>query len=337
MKKIFTASLISIAICILLLYVKNQFSCILLAESTYGMPALIKRGSIENLYLGSSMFRQGLDINILDSTTDHTNYILAYNGNQPALEYYELKYLIDNNVEIKNLYVDMYVYSAWEDPELNDEKLLMEIKLPEKWNIWQMISSNLENKYIQTLWRYWVNNNNELLLTWPISSPIINSQFQNGGSLAQTYNTSEELFETPAPAISEKMSPTQEYYIKELIHLSKEHHINLVFIETPKYETIANNTSYLSAMKEYAQLLSDEHINYVVSENTQNKCQLGKTSFYTFNHSEKSYYTDTMHLSYNGRCAFTSCISTILCSPFSSDLLSVFPSLYNAMPFQQPL
>lgn len=313
MKKIFTTSFTTIMICLLLILVKNQYSCMLLRDSTYGMPALIKQGSVENLYLGSSMFRQGLDINILDEHCNHTNYILAYNGNQPALEYYELKYLLDHNVQIENLYVDMYVYSAWEEPEISDEKLFMEMGTSEKWRLWELLSPNLGNTYIQTLWRFWINSNNELILTWPISSPIINSQFCNGGALTKTDSTSYEvLSQASTPSISDKMNSTQEYYIKELIRLSKEYHINLVFIETPKYEIIANDTTYLSAMKQYAQLLSDEHIKYVVSENTQSTCQLNNAYFYSFDHSEISYYMDAMHLSYNGRVAFTNCFNTFL-------------------------
>lgn len=306
MKKIFTTSIVTITICFLLLLFKNQYSCMLLTNSTYGMPALIKQGSVENLYLGSSMFRQGIDINVLEESSDFTNYILAYNGNQPALEYYELKYLLEQNVQITNLYIDMYVYSAWEEPEISDEKLFMEVGIPEKWNLWRLITPTIKDNYFQILWRFWVNSNNELLLTWPISSPIINSQFHNGGTLTKTDSASyDALSQTSAPAISDKMNSTQEYYIKELIRLAQEHHINLVFIETPKYESIANDVSYLTAMKQYAQLLSENNTAYIVSENTQQKCQLNEALSYSFNHSETRYYMDTMHLSYDGRVAFT--------------------------------
>lgn len=309
MKKMFSTSIVTIVTCFLLLLIKNQYSCLLLKNSTYGMPALIKQDSVENLYLGSSMFRQGLDINILEENSGLTNYVLAYNGNQPALEYYELKYLLDQNVQIKNLYVDMYVYSAWEEPEISDEKLFMEVGLPEKWHLWELIAPGIKDNYFQTLWRFWVNSNNELILTWPISSPVINSQFHNGGALSKTDSASNEvLSQTSAPIISDIMNPTQKYYIRKLIQLAQEYHINLVFIETPKYETIANDESYLSAMNQYAQLLSEENTTYIVSENTQKKCQLSTAHSYSFNHCESSYYMDIMHLSYEGRVAFTNCL-----------------------------
>ena len=311
MKKILTTSFITIIICILLLLVKNQYSYLLLTNSTYGMPALIKQGTVENLYLGSSMFRQGLDINILDGKTKTTNYILAYNGNQPALEYYELKYLLEHNVKISNLYIDMYIYSAWEKPKISDEKLFMEVGIEEKYNLWNLIKSSIKDNYIQTMWRFWVNSNNEMILTWPICSPIINSQFNNGGTLTTTNNASyEALSQAPIPTITDDMNSVQNYYINEIIYLAKEHNINLIFVETPKYETVANNSTYLSAMEQYAQILSNKQIEYIISENTQSKCGLAKTHSYSFDHSEVKYFMDTMHLSYAGRITFTDQLTT---------------------------
>lgn len=308
MKKLFATSIITIGLCTLLLFVKNQYSCLLLTNSTYGMPALIRQGSVKNLYLGSSMFRQGLDINLLDDST----YILSYNGNQPCLEYYELKYLLDHDVHIENLYIDMYVYSAWEEPEISDEKLFMEIGIPEKYILWKLIKTNPESSNFEALWRIWVNSNNELILTWPVSSPVINSQFHQGGSLTRTNSLSPEaLAQTTAPAIMENINSTQEYYIKELIQLARNNQINLLFVETPKYETVANDASYLSAIQKYAELLDEEQAAYVVSENTLKQCQLNNVQFYSFDVSNENYYMDSVHLAYHGRTVFTNTLYLI--------------------------
>ena len=45
----------------LLVILKNEYAR-LLPVSTYGMQAAIERGETENLFIGSSMFRQGLSI-----------------------------------------------------------------------------------------------------------------------------------------------------------------------------------------------------------------------------------------------------------------------------------
>ena len=86
-----------------IILLKNQYSSLLLQNASYGMPALIKRQNVENLFLGSSMFRQGIDILELNAAFPDKNYILAYNGNQPVTEYLELKNLLENDVKIKNL------------------------------------------------------------------------------------------------------------------------------------------------------------------------------------------------------------------------------------------
>mgnify|MGYP001228087007 CR=1 FL=1 len=47
------------------------------------------------------MFRQGIDILELNAAFPDKNYILAYNENQPATEYLELKNLLENDVKLK--------------------------------------------------------------------------------------------------------------------------------------------------------------------------------------------------------------------------------------------
>lgn len=312
MNNLFKTFIITIGICFLFLFLKNQYACLLLTNSTYGMPALIKQRSVQNLYIGSSMFKQGLDIETLGKDS---NYILSYNGNQPALEFYELKYLLDHGVQIENLYVDMYVYSAWENPKISDEKLFMEVSIPEKLFFWNLIKETSENS-LQALWRIWVNSNNELILTWPISSPIINSQFCKGGSLNRPENSSKNaLDQIPIPSVAENMNSFQEYYIKELINLAEEKNIDLLFIETPKYESVAKDASYLSAMTSYAHLLDQENIAYIISENTKQYCHLNHAHTYSFDITEENNYADTMHLSYNGRIAFTNALLNTL--PFN--------------------
>lgn len=303
--------IITFFFCILILLIKNQFSSLLLAHSSYGMPALIRQGKIENLYIGSSMFRQGLDIKTLENIMPDKNYILAYNGNQPALEYYQLEYLLKNNVKIDHLYIDMYVYSAWEAPELSDEKLLLEIGLKEKWDLWNLLHNESQADF-EHLFRMFISSNNELLLTWPLSSPLINSQFYKGGALTTPSSaTADVLAHSGVPVIESNMNEIQEYYIHQIIQLAQNNNISVTFIETPKYAVIASNDSYLSAMKKYVQLADQEKVPYLISENTAHF--LGNISsasdYYAFCHENADYFMDSIHLSYDGRVAFTEIIS----------------------------
>lgn len=307
MKKLIKLYAIIFTTSIILLFIKNQYSWVLLQNSTYGMPALVKKGNIENLYIGSSMFRQGLDINVLEHNSNADDYVLAYNGNQPVLEYLELKYLLDHNVQIQNLYVDMYVYSAWNKPDISDEKIFMEFDIGEKRDLWSLTKSDSFVSNLEPFWRMWVNSNNELIITWPISSPIINSQFHNGGTLTTTNSASSEaLSNISAMKIEDDMNPIQEHYIMELISLAKANNINICFLETPKYKTVANDPSYLTAMHQYAQLLDNEGVSYILYEGSwQFLGSPNHIDHYSFATDEETCYMDTLHLSSYGRTRFT--------------------------------
>ena len=67
-------------LCFIIILIKNEYSYKLLENANYGMPALIEKGKVKNLYIGSSMFRQGIDIMTLEENGED-NYVLAYNGN----------------------------------------------------------------------------------------------------------------------------------------------------------------------------------------------------------------------------------------------------------------
>lgn len=310
MKKFFKISLMTIIISFLILLIKNQYTCLLLSNSSYGMPALIKQTQIDNLFLGSSMFRQGIDIITLEKTNSNSNWILAYNGNQPALEYYQLEKLLKHNTRIQNLYIDMYVFSAWQAPEISDEKLFLEIDLSEKMKLWELINTASLSSKFETFWRMFVSSNNELLLTWPLSSPIISSQFHHGGTLIKTASASSEaLASSSVPEIKNNIHPCQKNYLIRLIQLAKKHNINIIFLETPKYDKIANDKNYLSAMQKYSELLDSEQIPYILSQNTRDKLKLpSSVQSYAFDVSNNEYFMDSIHLSSTGRRIFTSII-----------------------------
>lgn len=308
MRKIISSIIITIITCLLIIFIKNEYSYLLLKNASYGIPALIHQKEVENLYLGSSMFRQGLDINTLETSNSSSHYILAYNGNQPALEYYQLKYLLEQNLQIEHLYLDMYVYSAWEEPKISDEKLFLEINLTEKWKLWKLIKNQQFNRF-NAFWRMFVSSNNELLLTWPINSLLINKQFHNGGTLTITNGASDESLKSfMVPSIVGSMNQTQKYYLKEIIKLAREYSINLTFIETPKYEKVALDTSYLQAMSSYIQFAEEEHIPYIISNSTQSYITNTSTllcTCYSFDIYESDNFMDAIHLSARGRIAFS--------------------------------
>lgn len=134
MKKLGKTVAVTLVICIFFILVKNEYGRLLLSSANYGMPALIKESREEknggvDLFVGSSMFGRGLDINELYGKLGGNEYLLTCDGNQPFLEYYEIRYLIDAGVDIGHIYIDMYAFTAARRPWLSDERLLLQTDL----------------------------------------------------------------------------------------------------------------------------------------------------------------------------------------------------------------
>ena len=265
----------------------------LLNNASYGSTNIINKDEINNLFIGSSMFRQGIDIKTLEDNKED-NYILSYNGNSPYLEYYELLNLLDNNVKINNLYVDMYVYVMYQEPKISDEKMLLEFDFKQKKEILSKIGNGFS-----LLYETYVTSNNEFIITYPINSQIVNNTFYKGGSLLMPSGESSEVLDNLyVYDLSGDMNSIQIKYLIKLIKLAKDNNINLTFIETPKYATVKNNESYLKAMEKYKDILDDLDVRYIV-----NSIEANNT--YSFLNDNPEYYFDNIHLSYKGRVAFT--------------------------------
>ena len=293
MKHLLKTMLLAFLILIMLLFVKNNYSFMLLNNASYGSTNIINKDEINNLFIGSSMFRQGIDIKTLEDNKED-NYILSYNGNSPYLEYYELLNLLDNNVKINNLYVDMYVYVMYQEPKISDEKMLLEFDFKQKKEILSKIGNGFS-----LLYETYVTSNNEFIITYPINSQIVNNTFYKGGSLLMPSGESSEVLDNSyVYDLSGDMNSIQVEYLIKLIKLAKDNNINLTFIETPKYATVKNNESYLEAMEKYKDILDDLDVRYIV-----NSIEANNT--YSFLNDNPEYYFDNIHLSYKGRVAFT--------------------------------
>lgn len=289
---------ISFIMLIALLYIKNEYARYLLNNSTYGMPALINRGEIDNLFLGSSMFRQGIDIDVLDSDSKESNYILSYNGNQLATEYIELDYLINNGVKIHNLFVDMYAYGINATPKISDEKLFIETDVPTKKRLWECIDTH----NFEDWWNMFISSNNELLLEWPINKIIIDSRFRNGGTLIHSDGMQPEDFEhLYVPEFGDTVDKRQIDSLINIINLCKNNNINLIFVDTPKTTAVLEDTVYSALVKQYADILADNNIVF-----------LQQNRDYVFCDSNPIYFQDAIHLSYEGRIEFTKILKNMI-------------------------
>lgn len=293
MKKMLTtvgAVLLAVALLVLL---KNQYGSVF-AGTTYGIPAAISMGEIDHLFMGSSMFRQGLDIDVLEEKLDGSIYILSYNGNQPAFMAEELEYLLAHGVKIKTLYIDFYAFTATAAPWISDTKIFLDTDLKFKADAWKLMADFNEMKF-SDFYEMFVTANNEQILMFPVNQPIVSSQFRNGGSLLQMNGQPKEHLDSMDLGVREGLHPAQIKGYEHIVEMAEEQGMNLLFLETPKYEKLIADEragaypELLEAMKVEADQMNAP---YLLADQ------------FAFDHSDGANFQDLIHLSAAGRKSY---------------------------------
>lgn len=274
----------------LLIITKNEYGY-LLAGDNYGMPELIEKQEIDNLFIGSSMFRQGLDIHVLEEALGESVYILSYNGNQPVFMAEELEYLLEHGVRIKNLYVDLYAYTAAANPWISDTKMFLDTDIQFKMKTWNLMKENNEVEF-RHFYEMFVTANNEYLLTYPINRRLLSSQFYKGGSLLKPVGREAEYLDTLDLGTREGLNQIQMDAYRKIKALAENAGIRLRFLETPKYEKLyadSRRGGYPELLEELEAMVYEENIPYLSTEELSFDCTDGQN------------FQDLIHLSAKGR------------------------------------
>ena len=290
----------------LLVVLKNEYAR-LLPVSTYGMQAAIEREETENLFIGSSMFRQGLSIDVLEEELPGSSYILSYNGNQPALMAMELAYMLEEGLEVKNLYIDLYPYTA-ADPWISDTKILLDTDLDFKIQAWRLMAENSGASF-SDFFEFFVTANNEQLLTYPLNNALVSSQFRNGGTLLQQEgSTREELYALGMLGSRNGLHEAQMEGYGKIAALAEEYGLNLYFLETPKYERMYADPDYM----ELYQLCLEEVQRLKAEWNGSGSFEVLCAEDLDFDSSDAGNFQDLIHLSSAGRTEYTQLLCVAL-------------------------
>ena len=290
MKKILSiigAVLLSVA---LLVVLKNQYGSIF-AGNTYGIPAALKQEKIDHLFIGSSMFRQGLDIDVLEEDLDGNVYILSYNGNQPVFIAKELEYMLERGLQVENLYIDFYAYTLTAVPWISDTKMFLDTDLAFKLDAWKLMGEHNDVTF-NDFYEMFVTANNEQILMFPINNAIVSSQFRNGGSLMTPAGQTKEHLDTLDLGVREELFASQLAGYERIVELANEYDIELLFIETPKYEKLLNDTrdgSYMELLAAMTEWVEKANAPYLLAES------------FDFDHTDGANFQDLIHLSGAGR------------------------------------
>ena len=290
MKKILSiigAVFLSVA---LLVVLKNQYGSIF-AGNTYGIPAALKQEKIDHLFIGSSMFRQGLDIDVLEEDLDGNVYILSYNGNQPVFIAKELEYMLERGLQVENLYIDFYAYTLTAVPWISDTKMFLDTNLAFKLDAWKLMGEHNDVTF-NDFYEMFVTANNEQILMFPINNAIVSSQFRNGGSLMTPAGQTKEHLDTLDLGVREELFASQLTGYERIVELANEYDIELLFIETPKYEKLLNDTrdgSYMELLAAMTEWAEKANAPYLLAES------------FDFDHTDGANFQDLIHLSGAGR------------------------------------
>ncbi len=329
---------------LLIILIKNEYARLLLRNANYGLEALVTRSAAMEttpdhgpdmmtdnagskssdgirLFIGSSMFRRGLDIQALDEQLEGDNELLTHNGTRPFQTYAEWQYLQKRGVKVKALYVDLYVYSLQVDPWVEDERLFLESDLPFKWQLWQQMKAYSQNP-VKDFWTMFVTANNERLLTWFIDYPITNRMFERGGmimsdgpeqTLAQTARDMGVTLEEPSAEIAAtpdfngaKLNEAQVGYVRALIEDCRERQIPLYFVETPKFASIMRQSEYVELMRAYLEILEDAGAQYYLTEESAKHVLFnqenmnGLAGILNFDTEDPELFADWVHLTGHG-------------------------------------
>ncbi len=290
MKKILiTVASVLVAVA-LIVVLKNQYGSIF-AGNTYGMPALIEKGEADHLFIGSSMFRQGLDIDVLEENLDGSVYILSYNGNQPVFMAKELEYMLERGLKVENLYIDFYAYTLTSVPWISDTKMFLDTDLGFKIDAWKTMAQYNEVS-LNDFYEMFVTANNEQIIMYPINNAIVSSQFRNGGSLMLPAGQTKEYLDTLDLGVRDSLYESQVAGYNKIVELAESYDINVLFIETPKYEKLLADTrdgSYSELLTEMVQWAKKANAPYLLAEE------------FDFDHSDGVNFQDLIHLSGQGR------------------------------------
>ncbi len=314
MKKILSVVSVSLFLCSLFVGIKCMIFPILMKEANYGLSHLKEKQAIDTVFIGSSMFRQGIDI---DSLGEEEAYLLAYNGHQPYAEFLQLKELLDSGVQIKTLVVDMYAFTLTADITISDTRLLQDASPEFLLSIFAIMATDGEAG-VSDLYELFVSANNELLLTWPISFPLINSRYKDGASVSDSQGGSTpEMLKRLNNNLGQvaNLNQTQLAYLEELIALCDAQDIQLFFLETPKYIYLYENRGYCDIMREYIIFLQEKNCTLILSDETishlegmpDNDCKR-----YHFESDDASYFYDLIHMSSKGQQLFSSIVAPLL-------------------------
>lgn len=262
-------------------------------NTSNGMQAAISEKKIDSLFLGSSLFRQGIDIMTLEQGLEGNSYVMSYNGNQPVQMKEELEMLLRNDVEISNLYVDLYVYSSALRPAISDTRLIWDLDMEGKMAVFGDMVTYSQAGFTEFV-DFFITSNNKYMICYPLFQIVSKNEFYKGGNVRETLGSTKEVLDSlGTPGDREGIDETQKKALQDIMEICEQENINLCFVEIPKYKTLAQADYYIRLHKELEAVIEKETVEYISAKESG------------FDNTNPEYYQDLFHLSAKGRREYT--------------------------------
>lgn len=314
-KRVIATLCISLAACICFTAVKIKVIPGLMKDARFGTQGVMgKDYTVDWLFMGSSMFRQGIDPMALADEGEE-GFLVSFNGNQPYYEYMQLKEITESGTKIDTLCIDMYAYSLYSHVWITDTRSTLGKSL-------SYINECFDGmrKYGKVSFTEWYDylfaENNEMVATWPVSYPLINQRYIKGSSTSTTEGVTEEILEATPLHTETGADSVQCDSVRAIVEYCREQGINVVFIETPKYYRQALEPGYAALMREYEEILTELGVTQIMSRTTALSVGVyykhTTARIYDFDDSNPGYFMDIIHLSTAGRNAFSEVLNKYL-------------------------
>lgn len=298
-KKLITTILITLLIASGVIYAKNAYTC-RLGNEAMGIPSVTCRGHVGTLFMGSSAYRKGIDMYALEDALKDC-FMLTYNGNQPFNMAIELSQIVKSGCKIDRLVVDFNPSMMDRGADLSDKRLLWDVDMDSKIRLYDELKKR-DDAGLFLYYDYWVLSNMDYLVTYPIARPLISSRYYHGGSAKSEESAGKSDDELAALEIVENpgLNELQLSSIDEIIDICNGNGIELIFLESPRYVTMASNPNYADKAKQLKEHIERQGVRVVTAEDLD------------FDNANPEYYADLTHMSGEGSKVLTQSIIKLL-------------------------
>lgn len=287
---------------LLVVLVKNAFSC-KLQNSAMGVQSVVSysdtHDGIDTLFIGSSAYRKGIDMSALSGNA----FMLTYNGNEPYNILIELEEILSSGAKIDRAVIDFNPSMMDRGADLSDKRLLWDISFSGKIKLWEAIAKEESSDFF-TFYDYWILSNNDYMVTYPISYKLISSRYYLGGGIPSedSPGQSADVLDSLPVIENPGLNQLQLDSIDNIVKLLDSHDIECVFLEAPRYFSMANDINYLNKKKTLRKHMDDKGYKYLLAEDME------------YDTTNAGFFADLTHMSGEGKREFTEKINEYLFS-----------------------